>query len=78
GGLYMYFYQLILALGILGLLLLLVVVLFSLLSMAQRSELQAERDAAMCEEAAWTSPERPTKVRRPRSRKSGGVAARVV
>ena len=73
----MYFYQLILVLGILGLVLLLVV-LFSLLAMAQRSEVQAEREAAMCEEAAWTSPERPTRVRRPRSRKSGRVAARVM
>jgi type II secretory pathway pseudopilin PulG len=70
------FYHLILVLGILGLVLL--GVIFSLLTIAQRSEAQVERLAAMCEEAAWSSPEGPTKVRRLSSRKSGGVAARLI
>ena len=48
----MSFYQLILVLGILGLVLL-GVVLFSFLSMAQRSEAQAERLAAMSDQRSW-------------------------
>jgi hypothetical protein len=71
------FYHLILVLGILGLVLL-GVVIFSLLTIAQRSEAQVERLAAMCEEAAWSSPDCPTRFRRLSSRKSGGVAARLI
>lgn len=48
----MSFYQLILVLGILGLVVL-GVVLFSLLTMAQRAEAQGERLAAMSEQRSW-------------------------
>jgi hypothetical protein len=46
------FYQLILVLGILGLVLL-GVVLFSLLTLAQRSEAQEERSADMSNQRSW-------------------------